>query len=190
MPLMVHSSFLPVEMHSPGGIGRSLRRLPFMSLGPAQKTSDTVAFVFFSHVISHLFSQLHWKELPRRSLMKGRKGDIIIFNITLGTFTGLHVERCKMFSIYWLEEKIEQVEVPHSSVSHLRCTLKFTGPTYCMTSKIIKMIMQTIALHTAGKIFHLWNLNWWLFDWHVVKRFCTVVRTICWFCLFFFSFFF
>lgn len=55
-------------MQPPGGIGRSLSRLPFMSLGPAQKTSDTVAFVFFSHVISHLFSQSHWKELPRRSL--------------------------------------------------------------------------------------------------------------------------
>lgn len=65
---------LPVEIHSPGEIGRSLSRLPFMSLGPAQKTSDTVAFVFFSQVISHLFSQLHWKELPRRSLTHDREG--------------------------------------------------------------------------------------------------------------------
>lgn len=88
---------LPVEIHSPGGMGRSLSRLPFMSLGPAQKTSDTVAFVFFSHVISHLFSQVHWKELPRRSLMHGRERIISIYKISLETCTERINKICKMF---------------------------------------------------------------------------------------------
>lgn len=81
-PSGVHA-VIPVEMHPPGGIGRSLSRLPFMSLGPAQKTSDTVAFVFFSHVISHLFSQLHWNALPRKSLMRDRQNKRYVFGETL-----------------------------------------------------------------------------------------------------------
>lgn len=72
---------LPVEVHSPGGMGTSLSRLPFMSLGPAHGTSDTVAFVFFSHVISHLFSQLHWKEFPRRSLIHDGERSVAVKKI-------------------------------------------------------------------------------------------------------------
>ena len=75
--LCFYSSFLPVEMHPPAGRGRSLSRLPFMSLGPAQRTSDTVAFVSFSHVMSHLFSQLHWKELPRKSLQQSNTHNLL-----------------------------------------------------------------------------------------------------------------
>lgn len=60
--------FLPVEMHSLCRLVISLRRLPFISSGPAHTTSDTVALVFFNHVISHLARQSHSKALPLRSL--------------------------------------------------------------------------------------------------------------------------
>lgn len=62
--------FLPVEMHSLCRLVISLRRLPFISSGPAHTTSDTVALVFFSHVISHLARQSHSKALPLRSLQR------------------------------------------------------------------------------------------------------------------------
>lgn len=44
-----------------------------MSSGSAHTTSDTVALVLFSHVISHLARQSHSKALPRRSLRKRRR---------------------------------------------------------------------------------------------------------------------
>ena len=64
----------PVEMHSLCRLVMSLRRLPFMASGPAHTTSDTVALVLFSHVISHFARQSHSKALPRRSL--GRRSQV------------------------------------------------------------------------------------------------------------------
>lgn len=57
-------------MHSLCRLVMSLRRLPFMASGPAHTTSDTVALVPFSHIISHFARQSHSKALPRRSLAR------------------------------------------------------------------------------------------------------------------------
>lgn len=61
-------SLSPVETHSLCRLFMSLRRLSFRSSGAAQKTSDTVALVLFSHVMSHFTRQSHSKALPRKSL--------------------------------------------------------------------------------------------------------------------------
>lgn len=58
----------PVEMHSLCKLAMSLSRLPFISSGPVQRTSETVAFVLFSHIISHFARQSHSNTLPLRSL--------------------------------------------------------------------------------------------------------------------------
>lgn len=69
-PLCTGHLSSPVETHSLCRLAMSLSRLSFISSGPEQTTSDTVALVLFSQVISHFARQSHSKALPRRSLRR------------------------------------------------------------------------------------------------------------------------